>query len=454
MKIIIKTLLGKMLSLDVESDLTISQLKDLIEKQENIPADQQKLIFAGKQVENDQTLSDCGVTKESTLHLISTQLAPPEPQAKKIQKGLSFPVKVIYFREDSQVEIRRFRWEGKPDMDRLFSLLESFFGVKNHNRFVLQYQIDDEDVTFSTTIEFEHLIELKRKELNPLKLDLKLKPKNPVAEPEKKAEKKAAVSEKKVIAKPEEKKQAITEKKAEEKKVVAKPEEKKQAITEKKAEEKKVVVKPEEKKQAITEKKAEEKKVVVKPEEKKQAITEKKAEEKKVITKPEEKKVVAKPEEKKPATPEKKAVKQPEEKGESSTKKSLSVEEVILSVLNTKTIKLCGQDKDQFVSVDEQGNLMLDPQGTCWKVELVGKSNSKFCLEAAVKPNGHLRIGPEGVVTANGGTGKWAQFCLSLENDKVRLRGVGNNVYLAIKQGKIVSVPEPSEGTLFHMLPQ
>lgn len=66
----IRSLTGRSLSVDIDLQKKVNDLKEIVEIKEGIPPQQQRFLFAGRQLDDDKTLSECGIVEGSDLHLV------------------------------------------------------------------------------------------------------------------------------------------------------------------------------------------------------------------------------------------------------------------------------------------------------------------------------------------------------------------------------------------------
>ena len=69
LQVFVITLTGNTITLEVSPGDTISRIKELVDQRRGVPADQQRLCYSGRELDNERTISDYNVTRDSTLHL-------------------------------------------------------------------------------------------------------------------------------------------------------------------------------------------------------------------------------------------------------------------------------------------------------------------------------------------------------------------------------------------------
>lgn len=135
MQIFVKTLSGNTITLSVDEHDTFSDVKQLIQCREQIPASALRLLHSGKQMANGICLSDAGVVSESTLHMTLCLLGGAKKRKKKVytsakknkHKNKKVKLKFLkYFNVSDKGKVERLREECKhPDCGP--GLLDFFF---------------------------------------------------------------------------------------------------------------------------------------------------------------------------------------------------------------------------------------------------------------------------------------------------------------------------------------
>jgi len=150
MQIFIKGLTGTTTTLEVGSMDTVLLVKGMIEDKQGIPPSAQRLIWSGRQLEDDRTLDDYKIDKDSTLHLTLRLLGGPlELFVYTASTGktivLSVPGSItigdvksrIQDKEGIPPQQQRLTFKGKELLDDSCTLLDAASGIGHESVFRL-----------------------------------------------------------------------------------------------------------------------------------------------------------------------------------------------------------------------------------------------------------------------------------------------------------------------------